>query len=133
MENTLDLLEALEYIDPTVLDYDQWLAVGMGLKEAGYSASVWEDWSRQDGRRFHSGECQRKWNSFNGSTAEPVTGGTVLNTYRDQAQIAAHARDSVAALVSLGVVRGSSDMRINPTRSISRAEMAVILHRVLTL
>ena len=51
----------------------------------------------------------------------PVTGGTVLNTYRDQAQIAAHARDSVAALVSLGVVRGSSDMRINPSRSISRA------------
>ena len=39
MENTLDLLEALEYIDPTVLDYDQWLAVGMGLKEAGYPAS----------------------------------------------------------------------------------------------
>jgi hypothetical protein len=63
----------------------------------------------------------------------PVTGGTVLNTYRDQARIAAHARDSVAALVSLGVVQGSSDMRINPTRSISRAEMAVILHRVLTL
>lgn len=83
MENTLDLLEALEYIDPTVLDYDQWLAVGMGLKEAGYSASVWEDWSRRDGRRFHSGECQRKWNSFNGSTAEPVTGGTVVKMAMD--------------------------------------------------
>ena len=40
-EKGLDLLEALEYIDPVVLDYDQWLAVGMGLKEAGYSASVW--------------------------------------------------------------------------------------------
>ncbi len=82
-ENGLDLLEALEYIDPTVLDYDQWLAVGMGLKEAGYSASVWEDWSRRDGRRFHSGECQRKWNSFNGSTAEPVTGGTVVKMAMD--------------------------------------------------
>lgn len=82
-EKGLDLLEALEYIDPVVLDYDQWLAVGMGLKEAGYSASVWEDWSRRDGRRFHSGECQRKWNSFNGSTAEPVTGGTVVKMAMD--------------------------------------------------
>lgn len=63
----------------------------------------------------------------------PATGTSVLNAYSDQAQIASHARSSVAALVSLGVVRGSSDMRINPTRSISRAEMAVILHRVLTL
>ncbi|MEY8260169.1 Ig-like domain-containing protein [Oscillospiraceae bacterium 50-60] len=63
----------------------------------------------------------------------PATGSTILNTYSDQARIASHARESVAALVSLGVVRGSSDMRINPTRSISRAEMAVILHRVLTL
>ena len=64
---------------------------------------------------------------------EPRTDNLILEFMRDQAQIAAHARDSVAALVSLGVVRGSSDMRINPTRSISRAEMAVILHRVLTL
>ncbi len=63
----------------------------------------------------------------------PAAGTSVLAAYSDQARIASHARDSVAALVNLGVVRGSSDMRINPTRSISRAEMAVILHRVLTL
>lgn len=63
----------------------------------------------------------------------PVTGSSLLSVYNDQARIASHARESVAALVSLGVVKGSADMRINPTRSISRAEMAVILHRVLTL
>ena len=63
----------------------------------------------------------------------PATGTSVLNAYSDQARIASHARDSVAALVNLGVVRGSDDMRLNPTRSITRAEMAVILHRVLTL
>ena len=84
MENTLDLLEALECIDPAALDYNQWLAVGMGLKEAGYSASDWEDWSRQDSRRFHSGECQRKWNSFNGAAAEPITGGTVVKMAMDR-------------------------------------------------
>ena len=63
----------------------------------------------------------------------PARGSVALSAYSDQAQIASHARASVAALVSLGVVKGSSDMRINPTKSISRAEMAVILHRVLTL
>ena len=74
MENTLDLLEALEYIDPAVLDYDQWLAVGMGLKEEGYPAAAWDEWSRRDPRRYHPGECLRKWDSFAGN-AEPVTGG----------------------------------------------------------
>lgn len=63
----------------------------------------------------------------------PATGGSTLSAFKDHAQIASHARESVAALVSLGVVQGSTDLRINPTRSISRAEMAVILHRVLTL
>lgn len=63
----------------------------------------------------------------------PVTGASALSVYSDQAQIASHARDSVAALVSLGVVQGNSMMQINPRKSITRAEMAVILHRVLTL
>lgn len=65
---------------------------------------------------------------------EVPSGGTSnLNAYSDQAQIASHARSSVAALVNLGVVQGNSSMQINPRKSISRAEMAVILHRVLTL
>lgn len=82
MENTLDLLEALEHIDPTALSYQEWVAVGMGLKEAGYPASAWEDWSRRDGKRYHPGECLRKWDSFTGN-AEPVTGGTVVKMAMD--------------------------------------------------
>ena len=84
MEKTLDLLEALEYIDPAALSYQDWLAVGMGLKEAGYAASVWEDWSRSDGKRYHPGECLRKWDTFTGATAEPVTGGTVVKMAMDR-------------------------------------------------
>lgn len=82
MENTLDLLEALEHIDPAGLSYQDWVAVGMGLKEAGYPASAWEDWSRRDGKRYHPGECLRKWESFRGA-AEPVTGGTVAKMAMD--------------------------------------------------
>ena len=66
-DNTLDLMEALEYIDPASLCYQDWLAVGMGLKESGYPASVWDDWSRGDPQRYHTGECQRKWNGFSGA------------------------------------------------------------------
>lgn len=84
MEREFDLLEALEYIDPAALDYDGWLAVGMGLKEAGYPASAWEDWSRADGKRYHPGECLRKWDSFNGTAADPVTGGTVVKMAMDR-------------------------------------------------
>lgn len=83
MENTLDLLEVLNYIDPSRLDYQEWVSVGMGLKEAGHTAKDWEAWSRRDSKRYHAGECERKWNSFNGSAA-PVTGGTIVQIARDQ-------------------------------------------------
>ena len=63
----------------------------------------------------------------------PATTSSALSAFVDQTQISSYARDSVAALVQLGVVQGNANMRIDPRRSISRAEMAVILHRVLTL
>lgn len=83
MANTPDLLEALRYIDPAALDYQDWLAVGMGLKEAGYPVSAWEEWSRRDGRRFRPGECGRKWDGFHGS-ATPVTAGTIVQMARSR-------------------------------------------------
>lgn len=82
-ENSLDLYEALDYIDPASLSYQEWVNVGMGLKEAGYPASLWEDWSRRDPRRYHTGECFRKWETFNGVPGEPITGGTVVKMAMD--------------------------------------------------
>ena len=77
MERT-DLLELIDnYIDPAGLCYQDWLNVGMALKEEGYSSSDWEAWSRKDAARYHQGECARKWESFNG-TGAPVTGGTIV-------------------------------------------------------
>lgn len=83
MEQTLNLLEALEHIDPVGLDYQDWLAVGMGLKESGYPPSAWDEWSRRDPRRYHPGECLRKWNGFNGNDT-PVTGRTVVKLAMDR-------------------------------------------------
>ena len=80
-QNGFDLTEALDYIDPAPLSYQEWLSVGMGLKEAGYPVSVWESWSRRDGRRHHPGECEKKWEGFHGSLT-PVTAGTIVQMAR---------------------------------------------------
>ena len=57
-------LKMLEYIEPTKLNYDEWLRVGMALKNVGCNLSDWEAWSRGDSR-YKVGECERKWASFN--------------------------------------------------------------------
>lgn len=74
---TTSLSELLNYIDPAGLGYQEWLQIGMALKEEGYPLSDWEEWSRKDAARYHRGECARKWDSFSGA-GNPVTGGTVV-------------------------------------------------------
>lgn len=66
----------LNYINPSGLSYEEWLAVGLALKREGLPCSVWESWSRRDSARYHEGECSRKWESFN-DVANPITGGTL--------------------------------------------------------
>lgn len=83
MEHRTDLLEVLNHINPVYLSYQDWVNVGMALKEEGYSSEDWEAWSRQDPARYHPGECNRKWNSFQG-TDTPVTGGTIVQLAREQ-------------------------------------------------
>ena len=77
-----DLLKCLEAIDPANLSYQDWTLVGMALKEAGYGASVWDEWSRRDSARYHPGECFRKWDTFRGS-GDPVTGGTIVQMAKE--------------------------------------------------
>lgn len=83
MENKLDLIKILDYIDPASCDYSEWTQVGMALKHEGYSASDWDNWSRRDVKRYHNNECYTKWNTFNG-TASPVTGGTIVQMAKDR-------------------------------------------------
>lgn len=78
-----DLKELIKHIDPSVLDYQSWVNVGMALKDAGYTASDWDNWSRQDSKRYHPGECFRKWDSFRGAP-NPVTAGTIVSMAKDQ-------------------------------------------------
>lgn len=83
MTDGFDILEVLDHIDPSRLDYQGWVNVGMALKEEGHTAADWDAWSRRDSGRYHPGECFRKWDSFRG-TMQPVTGGTIVQMAKDQ-------------------------------------------------
>ncbi|MBO4780209.1 MAG: PriCT-2 domain-containing protein, partial [Selenomonadaceae bacterium] len=62
--NIFRVRRMLDFIVPSSLTYDEWLAVGMALKNSGCDCSDWENWSRADDR-FKDGECESKWNGFN--------------------------------------------------------------------
>lgn len=78
----LNLAEVLQSVDPAALSYQDWVNVGMALKQEGYPCEVWDSWSQRDSR-YRAGECARKWRGFNGSAA-PVTGGTIVQLAKEQ-------------------------------------------------
>ena len=75
----IDLVQALDYVPASTLDYHEWIEVGMGIKDAGYDVSVWDDWSRND-TRYKNGDCDRRWNGFQGSG---ITKGTIVKMAMD--------------------------------------------------
>lgn len=77
-----ELLDALDSIDPTGLGYQEWCDVGMALQREGYGPEVWDAWSARDPKRYHPGECERKWSGF-GERDEPVTAKTVFKMAYD--------------------------------------------------
>ena len=63
----------LDFIKPSGLDYYDWLAIGMALKNIGASAEDFDEWSKDDDR-YEEGECFKK---FNGFTREGYTIATI--------------------------------------------------------
>lgn len=66
MDDLKALQEALYLIKPSDLSYEEWLNVGMALKDEGLTCDLWDDWSRSDSRYEH-GVCAKKWDTFSGS------------------------------------------------------------------
>ena len=77
-----DIMKALDAIPAASTTYDEWLKVGMALKNEGYDCSVWEAWSRNDSR-YHPGECSRKWQSF-GQSGNPVTAASIVQIAKER-------------------------------------------------
>lgn len=71
-----NLADCLASIDPALLDYTEWVHVGMALHAEGYGWQIWDEWSRRDSRRYHAGECERKFKTFRASG--DIAGGTLV-------------------------------------------------------
>ena len=81
-EVKMNLIELLDYIDPSMLNYQEWVNVGMALKHEGYTVNEWDEWSQRDPGRYHDGEVEKKWNTFQG-TNSPVTGATITQLAKE--------------------------------------------------
>ncbi len=67
-----------------------------------------------------------------GKTLEASTSLT-LSAFPDAGAVSPYAKDAVSALVAAGIVTGDNYGKLNPLSTLTRAEMAVMLYRVLTL
>lgn len=77
-ESAREILDALSYIDPACLSYQEWVDVGFALHESGLACSIWDEWSAKDSARYHTGECARKWKSFGRGQSTHVSAGTLM-------------------------------------------------------
>ena len=66
------------------------------------------------------------WSLGDGSSVD-------LSRFVDNREVSNYARDAVGTLVRLGAVNGDERSRLNPRSDITRAEIAVILHFVMTM
>ena len=64
--DTWRAIKMLEVIPVAALSRDEWLNIGMALKNNGNNVSDWEQWSRPDAR-FKTGECEKLWQGFTGT------------------------------------------------------------------
>lgn len=75
-----DVAKLLDYINPSQVNYQQWLEIGMALKHEGYTVDYWDEWSRRDGGRYNEGETERKWSSFQDTG---ITGATITQLAKE--------------------------------------------------
>lgn len=70
-----ELKKALNFVDPTSLDYTEWIKIGTALKSEGLDMETWNQWSQQDQARYKGiKDISNHWNSFK----DTVKAGTVF-------------------------------------------------------
>ena len=69
------------------------------------------------------------------ASGQSVSSGSaaLLSAYADGGQTASYAQGAMAAMVQMGVLSGNDARQLMPRGTVTRAEMAVILHRVMTM
>ena len=101
-------------------------AVGIATAEADGSFRPNDPVTRQDAMVF----LLRAMQAVNRSV--PNAYDSYLSRFPDGASVADYARTAMAAMAQAGVIQGNEQGKLNPTGTLNRAEMAVILHRALT-
>ena len=103
--HALDLLAA---IDPSLCSYNDWLRVGMALKNLGFDVQAWSDWSEMDPGRFRMGECESKWEGFDGD----VGAGTLAYIARQQGNAVNGAGEELSFDVDIAVRTCDNDLTL---------------------
>ena len=62
-----------------------------------------------------------------------TTNTNILNSFKDGAQVSSYAQDAMAVMLSYGILSGNTDNTLDPHGNMTRAQIAVILARVLTM
>lgn len=74
-----EVRDMLAVLDPDMA-YDEWLHVGMALKEGNYPIQLWDEWSRR-GSKYKQGDCLKRYGKFTGD------GGITMGTLVDMAKM----------------------------------------------
>ena len=102
-------------------------ALGIATADANGNFRPTEGVTRQDAMVFLYRAMQKA------NRTVPNAYDSYLTRFPDGASVATDARPAMAAMAQAGVIKGDQAGNLNPTGTLTRAEMAVILHRALTL
>lgn len=101
------------------------LGIADGYPDGGFHPG--DPVTRQDAMVFLKRAMQAAgWSMEAGNTA-------LLNSYPDGGTVTPYAQDAMATMVSYGIITGTSDGLLSPLGRMTRAEMAVVLARALTI
>ena len=102
-------------------------ALGIATADANGNFRPGDPVTRQDSMVFLYRAMQKANRTI------PSAYDSYLTRFPDGASVATDARPAMAAMAQAGVIKGDQAGNLNPTGTLTRAEMAVILHRALTL
>lgn len=101
------------------------LGIADGYPDGGFHPG--DPVTRQDAMVFLKRAMQAAgWSMEAGNTA-------LLNSYPDGGTVTPYAQDAMATMVSYGIITGTSDGLLSPLGRMTRAEMAAVLARALTI
>lgn len=82
-----DYKQILDHIDPSLTNRQEWVEIGMALKQEGQPFDLFDSWSAQDKRpnQYRGTEYTAKvWDSFKNEGSGIVTGATLIHIARAQ-------------------------------------------------